>query len=631
MNILIRNTLIVLVVSGLFSCKKFMDIVPDDVATIENAFTLRTTAKKFLYGCYSYIAFPGNETTSPSFMRGDMWPLGWYDDVATQFVKDGQNVIDPLMNFWEGRNGGKNLFQAIRDCNTFLDNIEKVPDIETMEKKQWIAEVKVLKAMYHFQLMQLYGPIPFIETNLPNDASTDEVRLRRLPIDEVVDNIVRLYDEAIPDLPADDINIANRQEYGRITAVVAKALKAKTLVTAASPLYNGNTDWPDYIDDENGPLFNTTYSAEKWERAMVAAKDAIDAAEAVGNKLYVFQPGTSDSILSDVTLTKLSLRNSFSTRDFNYEAVWVYTNGYARQSALSPRSWDPNLQTPSTSASQGPSIDVMERFYTENGLPPEEDKDWNYNGRYNLRVGDEAHKLQVHEGYTTISAHFDREPRFYSTLGFDGGVWFGQGNTDEDNSFWISARPGGHTYIYTSDAYVPTGIFTKKNINYQNNIDGSGIYHVNGYLFPLIRLADLYLLYSEAVNEFNGPVPEAFTYLNKVRERAGIPSVEDAWSQHARHPGYYTTKEGLREIICRERKIELTFESQNFWDMLRWKTAEVDLNRAVEGWNLQQEDPAAFYQPTFLFQRRFRKRDYFVPIREIEYQKNRKIMQSPGW
>lgn len=631
MKILTKNILILMVITGLFSCKKFLDIVPDDVATIENAFTLRTTAKKYLYGCYSYISFPGSETTSPSFMRGDMWPLGWYNDVSTEFVKDGQNVVNPLMNFWEGLNGGKNLFQAIRDCNIFLENIEKVPDLETMERNQWIGEVKVLKGLYHFELLRLYGPIPFIKTNLAIDAGTNEVRLRRMPIDVVIENIVQLFDEAIPDLPAEDINLTNRQEYGRINAIIAKALKAKVLVTAASPLYNGNTDWADYIDDENGPLFNTAYSAEKWEKAMNSAKDAIDAAEAVGVKLYEFQPGVLTGDISPFTMTKLSLRNAFSTRDFNYEAIWAYTNGFARQSALTPRSWDPDRQTPSTSASQGPSLDVLDRFNTINGVPMEDDKNWNYEGRYNLLVGDASHKLQIKEGYTTVSMHFDREPRFYSSVGFDGGIWYGQGRYDENNSFWLNARPGGHTYIYTSDAYVPTGMFTKKNINYQNEIDGSNVYQVNSYLFPMIRLADLYLLYSEAVNEFNGPIPEAFKYLNKVRARAGIPSVEDAWTQYAKRPDYYKTKEGLREIIRRERSIELVFESQNYWDMLRWKTAEIELNKPIEGWNLQQKDAAAFYQPTFLYQRRFRKRDYFVPIREIEFQKNRNIMQSPGW
>lgn len=630
MNIFIRNIFLALAVIGIFSCKKFLDIVPDDVATIEHAFTLRTTAKKYLYGCYSYLPFPGNLSNSPSFMRGDMWPLDYYSSNAARFVKGEQNVVNPLMNFWEGINGGADMFQAIRDCNIFLENISKVPDMDDQEKNQWIGEVKVLKGYYHFILMRLYGPIPFIKENLPIDANTEQVRLRRMPIDTVVNNIVRLFDEAIPHLPNEDIFLANRQEYGRINMAIASALKAIVLTAAASPLYNGNMDWADYIDEENGQLFNQAYSAEKWERAMIACKAAIDVAEGMGVKLYEFTPGVTDN-LSPSTITQLSIRNSFSTRDFNYEVIWAYTNGFALQSALTPRSWDPTRQTSSTSASQGPSLDVIDRFNTKNGVPIYEDKEWDYDGRYRLRVGDSAHKLEIKEGYETVSMHFDREPRFYASIGFDGGIWFGQGRYDENNSFWISARPGGHTYIYTSDYYVPTAMWPKKNINYQNEIDASLVYQVNSYLFPMIRLADLYLLYSEAVNEFQGPVPEALVYLNKVRERAGIPDVEEAWSTFARNSGYYQTKEGLRDIIRRERSIELVFEAQNFWDMLRWKTAEIELNKPIEAWNLQERDAGVFYQPTFLFQRRFQKRDYFVPIREAELQKNRKIMQSPGW
>src|SRR5699024_7283633 len=127
--------------SGLTSCNKFLDIVPDNVATIENAFALRSEAKKYSYTCYSYIQNPGSISYSPSVLRGEIWPMKNFTGSASYFVRGQQNVVDPYLNFWDGRKAGTDYFQALRDCNIFLENIQNVPDMEQGEKDQWEAEV----------------------------------------------------------------------------------------------------------------------------------------------------------------------------------------------------------------------------------------------------------------------------------------------------------------------------------------------------------------------------------------------------------------------------------------------------------------------------------------------------------
>src|SRR5690606_32063059 len=103
------------------------------------------------------------------------------------------------------------------------------------------AEVKFLKAFYHFFLMKLYGPIAIVDENLPISATPEETQVYREPIDVCVDYIVGLLDEAIEDLPPvlNDPGL----ELGRITKTIALAVKAKVLVWAASPLFNGNPDY----------------------------------------------------------------------------------------------------------------------------------------------------------------------------------------------------------------------------------------------------------------------------------------------------------------------------------------------------------------------------------------------------
>src|SRR5690606_27336325 len=128
-----------------------------------------------------------------------------------------------------------------------LENIGKVQDIEDVEREQWIAEAKFLKAYYHFYLLRMYGPIPLIKENFSIGEDVEVVKRYREPIDECVNYIVSLLDEAIPDLPL--IITDQQNDLGRATSVIASSIKAKILVTAASPLFNGNMDYASMVDN----------------------------------------------------------------------------------------------------------------------------------------------------------------------------------------------------------------------------------------------------------------------------------------------------------------------------------------------------------------------------------------------
>lgn len=92
----------------------------------------------------------------------------------------------------------------------------------------------------------MYGPIPIVDKNLPISASTDEIMVFREPVDKVVDYINGLIDEAVTDLPVEIQTVLTEQ--GRITKPIALAVKAQLAVTAASPLFNGNSDYASMID-----------------------------------------------------------------------------------------------------------------------------------------------------------------------------------------------------------------------------------------------------------------------------------------------------------------------------------------------------------------------------------------------
>lgn len=109
------------------------------------------------------------------------------------------------MNYWDGGNGAAHsLYEGLRDCNTFLtyvSDLNYVGDLAPSMRKRWLAEVKFLKAYYHYLLLRMYGPIVIINENLPISSTPEEVRLKRAPVDKVVAFISDLLDEAKTDLP----------------------------------------------------------------------------------------------------------------------------------------------------------------------------------------------------------------------------------------------------------------------------------------------------------------------------------------------------------------------------------------------------------------------------------------------
>jgi hypothetical protein len=151
------------------------------------------------------------------------------------------------------------------------------------------------------------------------------------------------------------------------------------------------------------------------------------------------------------------------------------------------------------------------------------------------------------------------------------------------------------------------------------------------YPWPEIRLSELYLMYSEALNELGGYSAATTEWINKVRDRAGIISVEEAWDLYSNTPGYYAQKENLRKIIHHEFAVEFAFEGHRFWDLRRWREAHVALNAPVRGWDILQEDPSAFYRPVLMYNQRFTMKDYLWPIKLSEMQINRNLVQNPGW
>jgi len=152
------------------------------------------------------------------------------------------------------------------------------------------------------------------------------------------------------------------------------------------------------------------------------------------------------------------------------------------------------------------------------------------------------------------------------------------------------------------------------------------------YAFPIIRLADLYLYYAEALNEVKGaPDAMVYEYIDLVRERAGLEGVVNSWNAHSSNPTKPTTKEGMRKIIQQERMIEMSFEGDRFWDLRRWKLAKNYMNKPIKGWTVLENGVDEYYTVKTLYSPTFSERDYLWPIPEYEIINHPSLIQNPGW
>ena len=267
--------------------------------------------------------------------------------------------------------------------------------------------------------------------------------------------------------------------------------------------------------------------------------------------------------------------------------------------------------------------------------PMDEDKDYEYENRYKLTTTPEDDPIHFTPNYTTIKMHLNREPRFYAYIGFDGGKWFSIEccNDNETSSYPIKSKKGDIAGV-SDELYSPTGYFTKKLVSYQNvNTSATNINYV--YSFPIIRLSDLYLLYAEALNELNEtPTTDVYYYVQQVRNKAGLDeggSLVNTWRNHSNRPDKPTTQRGMREIIQKERMIELAFEGHRYHDVRRWKLGSTYLNTQIKGWSVLEQDPEYFYNARVLFTRKFMPRDYLWPIKTNSINRNPKLVQNPQW
>lgn len=634
----------------LTGCDDWLNVIPkNDMATIDTDFETEEQAYAWLESCYAFLMDPiADFTRNEAITGGDELVYGDYlltqaSFPGTYIASGQQNSLDPYADIWSKKEtsggslkGRSDYYTAINLCNIFISKIDNVYDMESKDKAEWKAEVKALKAYFYFELVRHYGPIILVPENIDPNADLSEMKQPRVHVDSCFAAIVRLCDEAAAILPVANEKATNRRTYFNKEA--ALALKARALLYQASDLFNGNPDYASFTNRNGEPLFSTIKDMEKWRLAAEAAEAALQICNQDDKKLIDNQVATTE-------LQTYMLNVEASTQTFNYtsdEVLWMVKN--KGNDYLNAWYWIlPNINENYglTGAQLCPTLKMVEMFYTANGLPIDQDPTYNSGNLYGqTRETDVYYTDVVALNTDVLVLHTKREPRFYANIAADRCYW--RLGRNIDNNYLVTSYQGeefgldGKRLTGTVPENV-SGYFLKKwscSKAGLNNYSGD-IRAMGDAPFPVFRVAELHLIAAEAWNEYEGPSDKVYEHLNKIRTRAGIPTVQESWAM-AKERNKHTTLVGLRDIIRQEWNIEFAFEGMRFWNLRRWKTASVELNENSYGWNVVGNTANTFYNnyrgPIIIkSDNKFvAPRDYFWPIRSEEVLISG-VKQNPGW
>lgn len=503
------------------------------------------------------------------------------------------------------------LYRIIRQANMFLreahtimplgNEVDYVNEEELQELK---AQARFLRAYYYYLLFELYGPVPLITEVL--DPYTSELDYPRNSVDEVVDFICNEMTDLINEEGGLREIETEEERLALPTKGVAMAVRAKARILAASPLYNGGYAEALALTNADGKRLFPDYDKNKWNIALEAIQAFIDFSNGKYDLFKIY--GKDGSYDPDASLYELFM-------SYNNEIIWAssktwfnpLTSTYGYDKYSTPFSEIKGLQR--TAVTQ----ELVDDFFMKDGLSIEESP---------LYLKDGSGFTKV-DGVEIYNEWIDREPRFYQTVFYQGRKWHVKNNV----IYFYNGSANGvdkQPLNYPNTGYLLYKRCSRKIYNQGTN---PKVHYRPSIIF---RLAEFYLLYAETLNEVNPSDPRILEYVDKVRERAGIPKLTEIKPEIV---GDYNAQ---AEAIRRESRVELCTEGQRYFDVRRWMLAETEGYKQGDdfyGMNMfgVKGDKNAFYERVVSETRMWDKKYYLHPIPFTEIQNSRKLVQNPGW
>ncbi|SDE58613.1 Starch-binding associating with outer membrane [Mucilaginibacter pineti] len=604
------------------SCKKYLNVVPTELVTQQAVFSNIQNAESAWAHLYASL-----NSGDVQFIHGGGTVLGactdecknhWENVPELAFNSGAWNATNNALDIWTG------AYQYIRSANIFLANIDQTPlpasrlDYYQPRIPLYKAEARFLRANQYFELFRRYGAVPLINTALTT-TDPSATKITRNSVDDVVKYITSECDEIATILPLS--YASGSSDYGRITKGAALALKARTLLYAASPLFNGNTMYASIKNADGTQLFSQTYDNNKWLLAANAAKAVLDL-----NTYSLSNPNHSNPVDNYAQL--------FFTRNYDETILPLIIGGNRDfEGTFMPNGRD--SKAVNGNGKMSVFQDLVDAYEMNNGRPiTDQQSGYQTTGFWNGTLWDGVANTSVSNISNTYK---NRDPRFYATIFFQYGVWNYANNSRPLKFAWFGNNGGACDGWPKPGTNCETGYNWRKWADPTVNLKGGGNANRN---FPLIRLAEIYLIYAEAMNEYlSAPTSDVYNAVNAVRNRVSMPGLPIIAADN--------TKEGMRKRIQNEKRVEFAFENQRFWDVRRWMIAKTTDNGDMHGLNARPTpaelsstglDPnseeagvAVFYKVVVDQQRVFLDRHYLMPIPQTEINIDPDLIQNYGW
>lgn len=593
------------------SCS-FLDQEPDDLLTLEMVFNDEVRVQGWLADVYSYVPDSywdygrryGFNPLSDEVQIPLNWSnFGWW---AVSSQQGNWSASSETYDIWG------NTYKAVRAANVFIANVKPLPhkglsetDVEYMK-----LECRFLIAFYYSQMLELYGPFPLVTGMMNPDMSIDDMMKERTPVEEIVNWLDNELLELSKVLPLE--HVQGNTKFGRPTKGIALATRARMLLVAASPLFNGNGLYKDVKNSSGTLLFPSQPDTKKWKRAADAMEDLFDLGAYSLYKEY--KGGSIDPFMS--------FQNLFlTTADKNPEII------FARASANDTWEYDKHSQPRGTggNGAYGITQELVDAFYTKNGLDINNDASYSEAGNSNndtyysntsWNMGSSAANQGLITPSGTYNMYVNREPRFYITVRFNR-QWIPQDKRYTE--FYQEGKDGLPSYDSP-----PCGYLVRKRIHPESRPKDNYTPYRPGIIF---RLGEFYLSYAEALNECEPTNTKIVEYINYIRERAGIPL-------YGKSAGQITppaNQSDMRQAIQRERQIELATEGKRYTDIRRWMTAKNIFSKPITGMNVKGKNNNDFHQRAVFMNRVFDDKMYLWPIYQKYIDKNINLVQNKGW
>jgi hypothetical protein len=499
---------------------------------------------------------------------------------------------------------------GIRKANLGLANLDKMTDATQEEKDLIAGQLYFFRGFLHFQVMQYWGGLAYIDQVVPTNSV---IKFPRLSYQATADKVAADLKKASELLPSNwdettvgKLTLGNNND--RINKWMALGFLAKDYLFAGSPLMNRestgssayNTDYCKKAADVFAQLLQSTESTQRYELAPYSQ---------IRDILYTWNkgglvPGLKENIMHE---GMAGIQNRWRNNQVNdYRPIVIHSSGIKVY----------------------PTANYADYYGMANGLPIPDPE-----------------KADAESGYDPEYPWRNRDPRFYNDILIDGERCVTNGAAVGNNEFRQYASLFTNGLMRTADGNnkVWTGYMNSKVVaKNMNNVDGTGLPENNTFALSLMRLADVYLMYAEATaNGYGTPQSVAPGYslsavaaVNKVRARAGMPGV------NAKFLGSTTS---FMSELRRERAVELAFEGHRFNDLRRWllltqrpytQKKAVEFDRALTNAQVYADPRNARvknFRETILFERQFTDRHYWLPFLRDDVLTYAEFKQNPGW